>query len=98
MDMMWPGPCVHFRVCSPADSSFVIGCISVKKVRFDANNEYQFIENFKVLQGAFLKKAVEKVIPVERLVKGRFQDNFEFGQWFKKVWKRLLFSSRLFLF
>ncbi|KAK2138271.1 hypothetical protein NP493_8157g00004 [Ridgeia piscesae] len=24
------------------------------------------------------------IIPVERLVKGRFQDNFEFVQWFKK--------------
>ncbi len=25
-----------------------------------------------------------QVIPIEKLVKGRFQDNFEFGQWFKK--------------
>ena len=25
-----------------------------------------------------------KVIPVERLIKGKFQDNFEFVQWFKK--------------
>ena len=27
-----------------------------------------------------------QVIPVERLVKGRFQDNFEFIQWFKKFY------------
>lgn len=32
------------------------------------------LTNFKHLQ----------VIPVERLVKGRFQDNFEFVQWFKR--------------
>ena len=25
-----------------------------------------------------------QIIPVDRLVKGRFQDNFEFLQWFKK--------------
>ena len=25
-----------------------------------------------------------QIIPVDRLVKGRFQDNFEFIQWFKK--------------
>ena len=25
-----------------------------------------------------------QVIPVERLIKGKFQDNFEFVQWFKK--------------
>ena len=24
------------------------------------------------------------MVPVERLIKGRFQDNFEFLQWFKK--------------
>ena len=24
------------------------------------------------------------MVPIERLVKGRFQDNFEFVQWFKK--------------
>ena len=30
-------------------------------------------------RGPFLQ-----IIPVDRLVKGRFQDNFEFIQWFKK--------------
>lgn len=24
------------------------------------------------------------MVPIEKLVKGRFQDNFEFVQWFKK--------------
>ena len=26
----------------------------------------------------------DRVIPIDRLIKGRFQDNFEFLQWFKK--------------
>lgn len=26
-----------------------------------------------------------KIVPVDRLIKGRFQDNFEFLQWFKKI-------------
>ena len=25
-----------------------------------------------------------QIVPIDRLVKGRFQDNFEFLQWFKK--------------
>ena len=61
------------------------GLVNLKKVKFDAKHDYEFIENFKVLQNVFKKKKVDKEIPVERLVKGRFQDNFEFGQWFKKV-------------
>lgn len=26
-----------------------------------------------------------QIIPIDRLIKGRFQDNFEFLQWFKKL-------------
>ncbi|CAH2245353.1 microtubule-associated RP EB family member 3 isoform X1 [Pelobates cultripes] len=60
------------------------GCIQLKKVKFQAKLEHEYIHNFKVLQGAFKKMSVDKIIPVERLVKGKFQDNFEFVQWFKK--------------
>jgi microtubule-associated protein, RP/EB family len=27
---------------------------------------------------------LSQIVPVDRLIKGRFQDNFEFLQWFKK--------------
>lgn len=60
------------------------GCILLKKVKFGAKLEHEYIHNFKVLQAAFKRMNVDKIIPVERLVKGKFQDNFEFLQWFKK--------------
>uniref|UniRef100_A0A3Q3X4F5 Microtubule-associated protein RP/EB family member 3 n=1 Tax=Mola mola TaxID=94237 RepID=A0A3Q3X4F5_MOLML len=60
------------------------GCILLRKVKFNAKLEHEYIHNFKVLQAAFKRMSVDKIIPVERLVKGKFQDNFEFLQWFKK--------------
>ncbi|XP_067099035.1 microtubule-associated protein RP/EB family member 3a isoform X2 [Osmerus mordax] len=60
------------------------GCVLLKKVKFQAKLEHEFIHNFKVLQAAFKRMSVDKIIPVEKLVKGKFQDNFEFVQWFKK--------------
>lgn len=60
------------------------GSVQVKKVKFNTKLEHEYINNFKVLQASFKKMNVDKVVPVDRLVKGRFQDNFEFLQWFKK--------------
>ncbi|XP_051908332.1 microtubule-associated protein RP/EB family member 3-like isoform X2 [Hippocampus zosterae] len=60
------------------------GCILLKKVKFNAKLEHEYIHNFKVLQASFKRMSVDKIIAVERLVKGKFQDNFEFLQWFKK--------------
>lgn len=37
------------------------GCVNIKKVKFDAKQDYQYIENFKLLQGSFKKKGVDKV-------------------------------------
>ncbi|GCB61726.1 microtubule-associated protein RP/EB family member 1-like isoform X2 [Scyliorhinus torazame] len=58
--------------------------VGLKKVKFQAKLEHEYIHNFKLLQAAFKKMAVDKIIPVDKLVKGKFQDNFEFVQWFKK--------------
>lgn len=95
-DMLaWVNDCVASRyvkveeLCSGAaycqfmDMLFP-GSISLKKVKFKTQLEHEYIQNFKFLQAAFKKMQVDKIIPVEKLVKGRFQDNFEFLQWFKK--------------
>ena len=76
--------CTAAAYCQFMDLLFP-GSIPIKKVKFDAKTEYDFLENFKHLQAAFGKKGVDKIVPVDKLVKGRFQDNFEFAQWFKKV-------------
>merc|ERR1719474_2527894 len=60
------------------------GSIQMKKVKFTTKLEHEYIQNFKILQAAFKKMNVDKIVPVDRLVKARFQDNFEFLQWFKK--------------
>merc|ERR1719400_1892559 len=60
------------------------GSIALKKVKFSTLLEHEYIQNFKILQVAFKKLNVDKIVPVDRLIKGRFQDNFEFVQWFKK--------------
>merc|ERR1719291_4207 len=60
------------------------GAVNLKKVKFNTKLEHEYINNFKVLQNSFKSVNVDKIIPVDKLVKGRFQDNFEFIQWFKK--------------
>ena len=56
----------------------------MKRVKFRTKLEHEYIGNFKILQGGFKKMAVDKIVLVDKLVKGRFQDNFEFLQWFKR--------------
>ncbi|XP_073668414.1 microtubule-associated protein RP/EB family member 3a isoform X1 [Paramisgurnus dabryanus] len=75
--------CSGAAYCQFMDMLFP-GCILLKKVKFQAKLEHEYIHNFKVLQAAFKRMNVDKIIPVEKLVKGKFQDNFEFIQWFKK--------------
>ncbi|XP_065103034.1 microtubule-associated protein RP/EB family member 1a isoform X2 [Paramisgurnus dabryanus] len=75
--------CSGAAYCQFMDMLFP-ACIPLKKVKFQAKLEHEYIHNFKLLQGSFKKMGVSKTIPVDKLVKGKFQDNFEFVQWFKK--------------
>ncbi|XP_031637662.1 microtubule-associated protein RP/EB family member 1 isoform X1 [Contarinia nasturtii] len=75
--------CTGSAYCQYMDMLFP-GSVPMKRVKFRTNLEHEYIQNFKILQGAFKKMNVDKIIPVDKLIKGRFQDNFEFLQWFKK--------------
>ncbi|XP_073848962.1 microtubule-associated protein RP/EB family member 1 isoform X1 [Musca autumnalis] len=75
--------CTGAAYCQFMDMLFP-GCVPMKRVKFRTNLEHEYIQNFKILQASFKKMSVDKIIPVDKLIKGRFQDNFEFLQWFKK--------------
>ncbi|KAM3839386.1 microtubule-associated protein RP/EB family member 1 isoform 1-T2 [Vipera latastei] len=75
--------CSGAAYCQFMDMLFP-GSVTLKKVKFQAKLEHEYIQNYKVLQAGFKRMGVDKIIPVDRLVKGKFQDNFEFVQWFKK--------------
>merc|ERR1712061_705760 len=60
------------------------GSLQVKRVKFKTKLEHEYISNSKLLQGTFKKMTVDKIVLVDKLVKGRLQDNFEFLQWFKR--------------
>jgi len=75
--------CTGAAYCQYMDMLFP-GSVPMKRIKFRTNLEHEYIQNFKILQAAFKKMNVDKIIPIDRLIKGRFQDNFEFLQWFKK--------------
>uniref|UniRef100_A0A452U956 Calponin-homology (CH) domain-containing protein n=1 Tax=Ursus maritimus TaxID=29073 RepID=A0A452U956_URSMA len=75
--------CSGAAYCQFTDMLFP-GSNALKKVKFQAKLEHEYIQNFKILQAGFKRMGVDKIIPVDRLVKGMFRDNFEFVQWLKK--------------
>ena len=62
------------------------GRVPLQRVNFDAKHEYEYVKNYKVLQTVFERNNVDKAIDVQRLIKGKYQDNLEFLQWIKRFY------------
>lgn len=73
--------CTGAHYCQLCDAMFP-NSMKMQKVNFSARTEPEYVKNWKLVQVVFGRQGIQKVIPVERLIKGRFQDNLEFLQWF----------------
>lgn len=74
MDMFWHNGSIFFNLSTVCNLIFSTGaaycqfmdmlfpgCIPLKKVKFGAKLEHEYIHNFKILQGAFKKMGIDKV-------------------------------------
>ena len=68
--------------CAVLDALYP-GTFPVKRVKWQAKHEHEFVENYKVLQQAFDKNGIKRHIDVAKLIKTRYLDNLEFCQWLK---------------
>lgn len=57
--------------------------VNLRRVKFSSEQEKDFVNNFLILQQGFKKHKVDKIIPIEKLVNGKFQDNYDFLIWFR---------------
>eukprot|EP00698_Gefionella_okellyi_P025950 TRINITY_DN972_c0_g1_i2.p1 TRINITY_DN972_c0_g1~~TRINITY_DN972_c0_g1_i2.p1 ORF type:complete len:264 (-),score=77.58 TRINITY_DN972_c0_g1_i2:70-861(-) len=71
--------------CQIMDAVYT-GQVPLSKVNFDAKHEYEFVANYKVLQSIFDKFSIDRHVPVDKLIKAKYQDNLEFLQWMKRFY------------
>jgi len=62
------------------------GKVPMAKVNWGAKTDYEFVNNYKVLQSVFAKLKVDRAIEVDKLIRARYQDNLEFMQWLKRFY------------
>jgi RP/EB family microtubule-associated protein len=64
------------------------GAVPMKRVNWHARSDFQFIENYKILQMAMNKTNVRKHVDVDNLIRAKYQDNLEFCQWLKAFFEQ----------
>lgn len=69
------------------------GCVAMKKVNWNARADHDAIPNYKVLQQACVRCGITKHIEVDKLIRGKYQDNLEMLQWIKSYFERTYTGS-----
>jgi RP/EB family microtubule-associated protein len=64
------------------------GKVPMSKLKWAARTEPEYIHNFKVLQQALNALNVTRAVDVQKLVRGKYQDNLEMLQWFHCYYDR----------
>ncbi|GMH91836.1 hypothetical protein TrST_g2657 [Triparma strigata] len=59
------------------------GTVNLKRVNWEARNDYEYVSNWKLVQNSFNTNKISRHIDVDKLVRGKYQDNLEFMQWMK---------------
>jgi microtubule-associated protein, RP/EB family len=61
--------------------------VPMSKVNWSANKDFEYVANYKILQTGFTKLNIDRHIDVDRLITGKYMDNLEFMQWFKRYFE-----------
>ncbi|XP_055386708.1 microtubule-associated protein RP/EB family member 2-like [Condylostylus longicornis] len=78
--------CSGIAYCQLMEKIFP-GSVAMKKLKVNAKMDHEYIWNLKLFQSAFTKLECDKTVPINQLMKGKFQDNFEFLLWFKRFYE-----------
>jgi microtubule-associated protein, RP/EB family len=78
--------CTGAVACMILDAIYP-GKVPMAKVDWSAKVDYEYVQNYKVLQKCFTTMKIDRHIEVDRLIRGKYQDNLEFMQWFKRFYE-----------
>ena len=78
--------CSGAIACQLLDSLYP-GSVPMHRINWNGRNDYEYIGNYKILQSAFTKLKIDKHVEVDKLIRGKYQDNLEFMQWFKRFFE-----------
>ena len=64
------------RGCGFATLDIFPGSIPMQRVNWEAKSDYEYIQNYKLLQQAFAKNKVQRYVDVDKLIRAKYQGEY----------------------